>query len=250
MPERDQQQDVAPKRVPERRPETGADQGHDHAHELTSALGNAKVGQVLHGVQRAGATSAQHLDESVARAIEDRRGRGRPLEESTRADMEGALGHDLSDVRVHTDSDAHSLNEAVSARAFTTGSDVFFKSGTYDPGSPSGRELLAHELTHVVQQRSGTSGLGAGQVSHPSDHAEVEAARVGQAVSSQAAATAPASASGGVARMEEEEDPLQGAFESDAGIARDEEEEMLQGSFETSAPAVAREDEDEDEVLG
>lgn len=255
MPEIDPQQAFAPKHAPAgtHEHERDADHGHDHPHDLASTLGNTNVGRVLHGtgVQRAGATSAQQLDESVARAIEDRRGRGRPLEDATRTDMEQSLGHDLSGVRVHTDSDAHSLNEAVGARAFTTGSDVFFKSGTYDPGSSSGRELLAHELTHVVQQRSGTSGLDAGQVSHPSDSAEVEAAQVGQAVASQAPASPmPTAATAGVARVDEEEEALQGAFESATGVARmgTEEDEELQMAVDPARPAISREGEEEEEL--
>lgn len=202
--------------------------GHDHGLGLAATLGNTHVGKVLGGgVHRAGATSAQQLDESVARAIEDRRGRGQPLDDGTRTTMEQSLGHDLSDVRVHTDGDAHSLNEAVGARAFTAGSDVFFKSGTYDPSSSTGKELLGHELTHVVQQRSGTSGLGAGEVSHPSDPAEQHAEAVGKQIAGgdSAAPSSSAAAPAGVARQEDQEDDeLQMARDSDAGIARAEEE--------------------------
>lgn len=188
---------------------------HDRGLDLASRLGNEHVTQVVRGgVQRAGATGAQELDESVARAIEERKGRGQPLDEGVRDEMEGALGHDLSDVRVHTGADAHDLSDAVSARAFTTGNDVFFKQGTYDPGSSSGKQLLAHELTHVVQQREGTSGLDAGEVSHPSDPAEQHAEAVGQQVA--AAPDTPA-----VARQpEEEEEELQMSREPGAGINR------------------------------
>lgn len=215
--------------------EPAAGTGHDHATQVASALGNQRVGRVMRdGVQREGATSAQQLDESVARAIEDRRGQGRPLEEGVQADMEQAMGHDLSNVRVHTDSTAHELNSAVNARAFTSGDDVFFKQGTYDPDSSSGRELLGHELTHVVQQRTGTSGLGAGEVSDPSDPAEVDAAAAGKAIGANpggapsATAAAGTTATGGVARDEEDLDDAAG---EPAGIARnvseDEEDELL-----------------------
>jgi hypothetical protein len=57
-------------------------------------------------------------------------------------------------VRVHTDAQSDSLNKSIQAKAFTTGSDIFFSKGAYDPGSQSGQELLGHELTHVVQQGS------------------------------------------------------------------------------------------------
>lgn len=66
--------------------------------------------------------------------------------------MEQAFGADFSGVKVHTDTQADQLNQSIQAKAFTIGQDVFFRSGTYEPGSHGGQELLAHELTHVVQQ--------------------------------------------------------------------------------------------------
>ncbi len=66
-----------------------------------------------------------------------------------------SFGADFSGVRVHTDSEADALNQQLSARAFTTGQDIFFREGEYSPGSDSGRELIAHELTHAVQQTGG-----------------------------------------------------------------------------------------------
>jgi hypothetical protein len=73
-----------------------------------------------------------------------------------RQQMENAFGSDFSGVRVHTGAGAHSLNKALNAIAFTTGQDIFFRDSAYDPGSPAGKELLAHELTHVVQQGGAT----------------------------------------------------------------------------------------------
>ena len=88
----------------------------------------------------------------VEAAIQRERGGGQALDSGTRAQMEPAMGADFSGVRVHTGGQADTLNRDLSARAFTTGQDIFFKQGEYSPGSSSGRELLAHELTHVVQQ--------------------------------------------------------------------------------------------------
>ena len=70
--------------------------------------------------------------------------------------MEQAFGADFGGVKVHTDSRSDQLNQSIQARAFTTGQDVFFRQGEYNPGSRGGQELLAHELTHVVQQNGGT----------------------------------------------------------------------------------------------
>jgi hypothetical protein len=88
----------------------------------------------------------------LERSIESARSGGSALDAGVRAQMEPAMGADFSGVRVHADARAHGLNAALQARAFTTGQDIFFGRGEYTPASGSGRELLAHELTHVVQQ--------------------------------------------------------------------------------------------------
>jgi|GEM_PF-6577692 len=88
-------------------------------------------------------------------AINHAKGSGRPLDAGLQGSMEQAMGADFSGVRVHADSNADILNRSLSARAFTTGQDIFFRQGAYQPSSQGGRELLAHELTHVIQQGSG-----------------------------------------------------------------------------------------------
>lgn len=79
---------------------------------------------------------------------------GRPLSESTRSFFESRFGQDFSDVRVHTGSQADKVARSIDAEAFTLGSDVVLRSGKYNPGTSRGRTLMAHELTHVVQQRA------------------------------------------------------------------------------------------------
>ena len=69
------------------------------------------------------------------------------------------MGADFSQVKVHTDAHADQLSRSIQANAFTTGNDVFFKQGAYDPSSSSGQELLAHELTHVIQQNGNGSDV-------------------------------------------------------------------------------------------
>ena len=103
-------------------------------------------------IQREGGVDVGPVDPGVESGIESARGGGQPLDASIRAPMESAFGADFSGVRVHTSGDSAALNDAVQARAFTTGQDVFFGAGQYDPGSSAGQELIAHELTHVVQQ--------------------------------------------------------------------------------------------------
>jgi hypothetical protein len=87
--------------------------------------------------------------------------------------MTQRLGHDFGDVRVHTDAAASESARAVNAHAYTVGSDIVFQSDRYQPDTDTGRRMIAHELTHVVQQRSGPvdgTPVGGGvRVSHPSD---------------------------------------------------------------------------------
>jgi Domain of unknown function (DUF4157) len=80
------------------------------------------------------------------------RGRGQPLSAAERAFFEPRFGHDFSQVRLHTDARATALARAVEARAFTVGTDIVFGAGQYAQGSEVGKKLLAHELTHTVQQ--------------------------------------------------------------------------------------------------
>lgn len=80
---------------------------------------------------------------------------GAYLPKSTRAFMEPRFGHDFTDVKIHTNPQAADLAQKVNARAFTVGHDIFFNQGEFRPNTSSGKQLLAHELTHVVQQNSG-----------------------------------------------------------------------------------------------
>jgi hypothetical protein len=86
--------------------------------------------------------------------IQPLRGDGQPLPEATRAFFEARFNYDFSHVRTHSDLQASETAQTVNARAFTLGSDVFFRAGEYAPESATGQRLLAHELTHVVQQTS------------------------------------------------------------------------------------------------
>lgn len=98
------------------------------------------------------------VESGVEHAIERTRGGGQPLPAALLGRMEKSFGADFSGVRVHADSESDSLNRSLHARAFTTGQDLFFNRGEYNPESRRGQELIAHELTHVVQQNGGTSG--------------------------------------------------------------------------------------------
>lgn len=80
-------------------------------------------------------------------------GAGRPLDGPVRSFMESRFGHDFSNVRVHTDGKAAESARSVNARAYTVGRDVVFGAGSYRPASSEGKRLIAHELTHVLQQK-------------------------------------------------------------------------------------------------
>jgi hypothetical protein len=116
----------------------------------------------------------------INRALESE---GSPLNGPTRQMMEGRFGHDFSQVRVHTDARADASAQAVQARAYTVGHDIVFRAGEYNHASTDGQHLLAHELTHVVQQGESSGGVQAQlEVSEPGDPAEVEAEAVAREV--------------------------------------------------------------------
>jgi hypothetical protein len=93
-------------------------------------------------------SAAATLENDLAAA----KGSGSPLPTATRQQMEGSFGVDLSTVKVHTDGSAVQMSQRLNAQAFTHGSNIYFNNGKYDPGSAGGRHLLAHELTHTIQQ--------------------------------------------------------------------------------------------------
>jgi Domain of unknown function (DUF4157) len=111
---------------------------------------------------------------------------GRPLDPGTREFMEPRFGHDFGRVRVHADTRAAESARAVNALAYTVNQDIVFGSGQYNPSNPSGRNLLAHELTHVVQQQAGGTGLAARPVAIGDEHdlAEEEADAIARRVTS------------------------------------------------------------------
>lgn len=121
---------------------------------------------------------------------------GAPLSPDLRADMEGRFERDFGDVRVHNDGAAHASAKSVNAQAYTVGANIVFQRDTYDPGSDAGRHMIAHELTHVVQQRNGpvdgTNAGGGVKISDPSDRFERDAVANADRVMS-APAPAPSS---------------------------------------------------------
>lgn len=121
--------------------------------QLQRQHGNRYVQRVL-AISRQGEESGE-VSPEVEAGIQRQHGGGQALERPVKSQMESAFGTDFSSVRVHANAEANKLNEALNARAFTTGQDIFFRQGEYSPNSSQGKELLAHELTHTVQQMEG-----------------------------------------------------------------------------------------------
>jgi hypothetical protein len=156
----------APERVPQ--PSTPLER-------TASALGNRGFSGLLSRMADGeGILAGGLVHPDVEAAIAASRGSGGRLDRGLSRQLEHTMDDSLQDVRVHTDDHAAALARAVSARAFTVGSDIFFGSGEYSPGNRDGAELIAHEVTHVVQQR-GAPIAGPLTVSQPGDALEREA---------------------------------------------------------------------------
>ena len=168
--------------------------------ELQRLAGNESVGALL-----------EEEEPSPVREVVGSGG-GAPMPPATRAFMEERLGHDFSDVRIHTGPKADESASTINAQAYTVGTDVVFRSDRYAPETDAGRRVLAHELTHVVQQKAGpvagTPTPGGIRLSDPSDPFEQAAERAADVALAQPAPVqalaAPESAT--VQRQEDEED--------------------------------------------
>ena len=108
---------------------------------------------------KAGAGEARLTGDATEGAIRELQGGGQPLPESVRAYIEPRMGYDFSGVQIHTNGHAAQLARSVDALAFTVGRDIVFGAGQYRPETNEGKRLLAHELTHVVQQNQGSANM-------------------------------------------------------------------------------------------
>jgi hypothetical protein len=194
--------------------------------DLQQQVGNRAVQRLI--AQRSGEGSFD-VEDDTADQINRERGGGKPLDTTVQKQMGDSMGHDFSGVRAHTSPESDNLNKELGAQAFTTGQDIFFREGSYEPHSSGGKELIAHELTHVVQQGSGAVGEGGNKmkVNAPGDSFEQEADTVAKTVSSQDEESS-------VQRQEEEE--VQAKL-----LQRQEEEEV-------QAKALQRQEEEEEEL--
>lgn len=142
---------------------------------LQRAVGNQGIRRTLEKLTQNAETP---VPAQLERSIEATRGSGKALDDGLRGSMEQAFGRDLSAVRVHTGGEADRLSRSLGAEAFTTGADIYFREGQYRPETESGKELLAHELTHVAQQGSAVQGrLTVGAANDPCEREADETAR-------------------------------------------------------------------------
>ncbi len=127
--------------------------------EASASSGEQVVERGPHGLgimKKSDIGRSQHrVSDSLSASISQAKGRGQNLPDAVRKPMEQAFGADFSSVRIHTDAVSHELNRSLQATAFTTGRDVFFRQNAFQPDTRNGKQMIAHELTHVVQQKNG-----------------------------------------------------------------------------------------------
>jgi hypothetical protein len=228
---------LASRAIAEGRPAT-LDRG-SIAH-LQAIAGNAGVAQLLED------DAPDKVRSALSRS-------GEALEPAVAGDMSARLGADLSDVRIHRDAVASESAASVNANAYTVGSDIVFRAGQYDPSSPAGQRTLAHELTHVVQQREGAvdgTEVGGGlALSHPTDRFEREASSAAERLMG-GAAPSPAAAAMTVSRHATEDETVQRGIAIE-NVADDEEQpEEEEGAGLIGQRATEDELEDEDQAGG
>jgi len=228
---------------------------------MQRTAGNAAVNALLSSrsasVQRAVATEEGEQDTKIGERIRAASGGGSAIGGEVQRTLESGLGASMSNVRVHNDSESDHLARSVDSVAFTTGSDIFFRSGAYSPETPQGMHLLAHEATHTVQQSqgpvSGTPAPGGVSISDPGDSferaAEANASRVMSGVAAQRMSASPAGPAGTAVQRAapEEEEPLQAMRSAQyATVQREaegaeEEEEQVQAMRSAQYATVQRE---------
>jgi hypothetical protein len=219
------------------RPDTLGPQGLLH---LQRAAGNAGVGSLI--AQR------EHDDDGPSPVTDVVSGGGRPLDSGVRASMEQSMGQDFGDVRVHDDNQAAASAKSVQAHAYTVGNHIVFGEGRFQPGTPEGQRTIAHELTHVVQQRQGpvdgTPAAGGIRVSDPSDRFEREAVSNADRVVGGGTPAAPSAAAPAVQRHADDDHA-----EASPPVQRqaDEEEATPEAGAEPAPPSEGQAEKESEE---
>ena len=220
--------------------------GTKGALHLQRVAGNAAMGSL---VQR-------EAEESPVKDVVGKGG-GSTLDSGFRKEMESSFGRDFGDVKVHTGSEASKAATSVQAKAFTVGNEIVFNEGNYQPSSTEGKKMIAHELTHTVQQSQGevpgeSRGNGV-KVSDPGDWAEQQAEATADAVVGSgggASAHAGHDHGGGGGVQRDAEDDVQTMRDDSIQRAADEEEQDEVSSQEMRDDSIQRaaDEEEQDEV--
>jgi hypothetical protein len=124
---------------------------HEEDEDKKVTMSDGPEIQAMHDGSESGLIAPASLEAGIGNS----KGSGHPLPAEIQAEMENKIGADLSSVRIHTDDSAALMNKDINAKAFTHGQDIYFSHGQYNPASAQGKMLLAHELTHTVQQGKG-----------------------------------------------------------------------------------------------
>ena len=124
-------------------------------------------------IQRKETLSGTVAPDVISNKINASKGNGNSMDGNTHSFMQSRFGADFSDVKIHTGSESVQLNRELNAKAFTVGNDIYFNEGQYSPGSGEGKHLLAHELTHTLQQNSFIQRQAQPQAISPGTHPEI-----------------------------------------------------------------------------
>ena len=144
---------------------------------LQNRYGNNQVRRIIQPAKKEDPVVDQtgFLNKYVTNEIQRAKSGGQPLQADVSEQMKSKFGKSFDDVRLHADQRADAISRKIQAKAFTIGNDIFFRKGAYSPNSEDGRNTLMHELTHVVQQSSGSASNGPLKLGDPNDKFEQEA---------------------------------------------------------------------------
>ena len=126
----------------------------DHDEREADRMANAIVSgsRIIRAIKKSSPRGGIAMPANMAEQLKQTQGKGMAMPQGLRNMMESGFGRDFSNVRLHTDRQAVEMNRAIRSRAFTHGNDIYFNNGQYAPESAAGQQLIAHELTHVIQE--------------------------------------------------------------------------------------------------
>lgn len=137
--------------------------------EEEESIQRKQLSSFIQGRESAGGAVAS---EAVNDQVNSTKGNGNSIDDSTRSFMENRFGADFNDIKIHTDGEAIQMSRDLNAKAFAVGNDIYFNEGQYQPQSSAGKHLLAHELTHTLQQSSAIQRQPQQQLT-PGSHPEI-----------------------------------------------------------------------------